>query len=169
MSLPALYSLTSEYRALAQLLAAGEYDDDTIRDTIEASGLPEAIADKAQGCEMVARMMEADVPTIDAEIKRLQDLKKGRLKKAAGLRKYVLDNLLACDIQSVDAPLFSIKVVKNPPSVEIFDERQIPATYMSDPPPPAPKPDKALIKKAISEGFDVPGAKLAQNFRLSVK
>lgn len=169
MSTLSLYNLAGEYRALAQFLADGDFDPATIADTVEASGLPEAITEKAQGCEMVARIMEADVPTIDAEIRRLQDLKKSRQAKADALRKYVLDNMLACDIQSIDAPLFSIKVVKNPPSLDIFDERQIPADYMSDPPPPAPKPDKTLIKKAISDGFDVPGAKLAQEWRLSVK
>ena len=169
MSIPALYNLASEYRALALLLAERDFDEQTIADTIEASGLPEAIAEKAQGCEMVARMMEADIPTIDAEIKRLQELKKARQAKAAALRKYVLDNMLACGIQSIDAPLFSIKIAKNPPSVEIYDERQIPADYMSAPPPPAPKPDKKLIAQAIKDGFEVPGAKLSQGYRLAIK
>lgn len=169
MSLPALYNLASEYRALAQLLADGDFDPNTVADTIEASGLPEAIAEKAQGCEMVARMMEADIPTIDAEIKRLQELKKARQAKADALRKYVLDNMLACDIQSIDAPLFSIKIVKNPPSVEIFDERQIPADYFADPPPPPPRIDKKLIAQAIRDGYEVPGAKLAQGYRLAVR
>lgn len=169
MALPALYNLTSEYRALAHLLADRDFDPEAIADTIEASGLPEAIAEKAQGCEMVARMMEADIPTIDAEIKRLQDLKKTRQAKADALRKYVLDNMLACDIQSIDAPLFNIKVAKNPPKVDIFDERQLPADYLTAPPPPAPVPDKKLIAQAIKDGFDVPGAKLTQGYRLAVK
>src|SRR5690606_10150940 len=133
MTLPALYTLTSEYRALAQLLADREFDPETIADTIEASGLPAAIAEKAQGCEVVTRMMEANIPTNDAKIKRLQQLKKARQAKAEALRKYVLQNMLACDIQSIDAPLFSIKVAKNPPSEEIFYERQIPADYLSSP------------------------------------
>ena len=169
MSTPALYSLSQEYRSLAHLMADREFDPQTIADTIEASGLPEAIADKAQGCEMVARTIEADIPTIDAEIKRLQDLKKVRQAKAAALRKYVLDNMQAMGIQSIDAPLFSIKIAKNPPSVEILDERQIPAAYMSDPPPPAPKPDRKLIAQAIKDGFDVPGAKLTQGARLQIR
>src|SRR5690606_13495529 len=169
MSLPALYNLAAEYRALAQRLADRDFDPETVADTIEASGLPEAIAEKAQGCEMVARMMEADIPAIDPEIKRLQELRQARQAKAEALRKYVLDNMLACDIQSIDAPLFSIKIAKNPPSVEIFDERQIPDDYLSSPPPPAPKPDKKLIAQAIKDGFEVPGAKLAQGFRLVVR
>lgn len=165
----ALYNLTAEYRALATFLADGDFDVSTIADTIEASGLPEQIADKAQGCEMVARTMEADIPAIDAEIKRLQDLKKQRLAKAEALRKYVLDNMLACDIQSIDAPLFSIKVAKNPPKVEIFDERQVPADYFTDPPPPPPALDKKLMLQALKDGAEIPGAKLTQGFRLAIR
>jgi hypothetical protein len=55
------------------------------------------------------------------------------------------------------------------PSVDVFDERQIPAEYMTDPKPPEPKPNKTLIKKAIQDGFDVPGAKIQQGFRLAVR
>lgn len=169
MSTPALYNLASEYRALAMLLADRDFDETTIADTIEASGLPEQIADKAQGCEMVARTMEADIPTIESEIKRLQDLKKSRQAKAEALRKYVLDNMLACDIQRIDAPLFSISIAKNPPKVDIFDERQIPADYLTDPPPPPPTLDKRLMLQALKDGAEIPGARLTQGFRLNIK
>src|SRR5690606_29618642 len=169
MSTPALYNLTTQYRALAMMLADRDFDPETIADTVEASGLPDQIADKAQGCEMVARTLEADVPAIDAEIKRLQDLKKARQAKAEALRKYVLDNMLACGIQRIDAPLFSISIAKNPPSVEIFDDRQIPADYFADPPPPPPRVDKKLIAQALKDGHDVPGAKLTQGYRLNIK
>lgn len=169
MSTPALYTLASEYRALAQLLAERDFDAETIADTIESTGLPEQIAEKAQGCEMVARVMEADLPAIDAEIRRLQDLKKARKARADALRKYVLDNMLASGINRIDAPLFSISVAKNPPGVDIFDERQLPADYLTDPVPPAPQPDKKLIAQAIKDGAEVPGARLTQGFRLNIR
>ncbi len=38
--------------------------------------------------------------------------------------------------------------------------REVPAKY---------EPDKALIKKAIKDGFDVAGAKLVKRDRLTVK
>ncbi|EJC60872.1 hypothetical protein QWA_17860 [Alcaligenes faecalis subsp. faecalis NCIB 8687] len=52
--------------------------------------LPDQIAEKAQGCEMVARVMEADLPAIDAEIRRLQDLKKARKARADALRFFTI-------------------------------------------------------------------------------
>jgi hypothetical protein len=164
-----LYALTGEYRTLAQLLNSGDFDEVAIADTIEASGITDQIAEKAQGCEMIARMQEADIPAIDAEIKRLQELKRTRSAKAEALRQYVLDSMQACGIQSIDAPLFRISIAKSPASVDVFDERQIPADYMTDPAPPAPKPNKSLIKKAIQDGFEVPGAKLVSGVSLRIK
>jgi len=55
-----------------------------------------------------------------------------------------------------------------PVSVDVFDERQIPAGYMTDPKPPEPKPNKTLIKKAIQDGSDVPGEKLVQGVSLRI-
>lgn len=169
MTTPSLYTLSDEYRRLAYTLAEREFDAETIADTIEGSGLTDQIAGKAQGCEMVARTMEADIPAIDGEIKRLQDLKKSRQAKADALRKYVLDNMIACDIQRIDAPLFSISIAKNPPKVEIFDDRQIPADYLTSPLPPAPQPDKKLMLQAMKDGKEIPGARMVQGFRLNVE
>lgn len=164
-----LYALTNEYRELALRLHDMDIDADAVADTIESTGLPEEIAAKAQGCEMVARTFEADIPAIEAEIKRLQELKKSRQSKADALREYVKRNMIACDIQRIDCPLFSISLAKNPPSVDIFDERQLPADYLNSPPPPEPRPDKKLIAQALKDGVDVPGARLVQGVGLRIK
>lgn len=72
-------------------------------------------------------------------------------------------------IQKIDCPLFRISIAKNPPSVEIYDERQVPVQYMTDPPPPPPQIDKKLIVQAIKDGFEVPGARLTQGVRLAIR
>ena len=89
----ALYALTNQYLALAEKLSDGDFDAATIADTIEASGINDEIAEKAQGLEYVARGAEAHNLAIDAEIARLQALKQHRMKVAAGLRGYLLDNM----------------------------------------------------------------------------
>jgi hypothetical protein len=164
-----LYTLAQEYRALADRLADGDFDEKAIADTMEASGLPEQIGEKAQGCEMVARTFEADIPTIDAEIKRLQELKKARQARADALRDYLLRNMIASDIQALECPLFRLSVAKNPPAVEVFDEKQIPQDYFTSPPAPPPQLDKKLVAQALKDGHDVPGARLRQGVRLAIK
>ena len=163
-----LFALTTQYLQLADTLAAGDFDLATIHDTIEASGITDDIAQKAQGLEYVARSAEAYLPAIDAEIARLQALKAHRVKLAAGLRQYLLDNMQRMQIERIDCPLFAISIRKNPPNVDIFDQLQIPTGYMVTPLPPPDKPDKTLIKDALKAGKDVPGARLVQGVRLAI-
>ena len=164
-----LFNLTNQYLQLADTLAAGDFDADTVADTIEASGITDDIAVKAQGLEYVARSAEAHLPAIDAEISRLQALKAHRAKVAAGLRSYLMDNMIRMQIEKIDCPMFSISIRSNPPSVDIFDPLQLPISYMVSPLPPPDRPDKTLIKEALKAGKDVPGARLVQGQRLTIK
>lgn len=167
----ALYQLTNQYLALAEKLADGDFDATTIADTIEASGITDELAVKAQGIEFVARGAEAHNATIDAEIARLANLKLSRQKVADGLRAYLKDNMERAGIEKIECPLFKLSIKKNPPAVEIIDPLSLPAEYWRtpEPKPPVPAPDKTAIKAALQAGVDVMGAKLVQGTRLDVK
>jgi len=168
MTSAALYTLTGEYLALMNTLADGDFDAQTIADTIEGSGLTEAIAEKACGVEMVARTIEMHVPAIDAEIERLTKLKKQRQTAASALREYLKRNMIAAGITKLESPLFKIKLQDNPPAVDIFDASLVPSEFMTQPAPPPPAPDKTAIKGAIKAGIEVPGARLTVAQRLVV-
>lgn len=166
----ALFQIAGEYRLLAEKLAAADFDAATIADTIEASGLTDALQEKAQGVELVARAAEAFCPAIDAEIARLQALKAQRQKIAAGLREYLRKQMEVAGIERISCPLFELKLKKNPPAVEVFDDRQVPAHFWvtPEPKPPEARIDRVAVKAAIKAGIDVPGAKLTQAVRLEV-
>lgn len=166
----ALYQLTNQYLALAEKLADGDFDLQTIADTIEASGITDELAVKAQGIEYVARGALAHHAAIDAEITRLQALKTQRDKVALGLRDYLKINMERAGIQRIDCPLFSISIRKNPPAVEL-DPFSLPAEYWitPEPKPPTPQPNKSKIKAALAAGVDVIGARLTQSTRLEIK
>lgn len=164
----ALYQLTDQYRELMHRLDGMDLDAQTIADTIEASGLTDALQDKAQGVEMVARAATQYVPAIDAEIARLTALKAARERVADGLRSYLKRNMEAAGIEKIECPLFKIAIQKNPPAVEIFDQLSLPAKYMVTPKPPAPAPDKKAIAAAIKAGEEVTGARLTQSTRLRI-
>lgn len=167
----ALFNLASQYQALAHKLADADFDAATITDTIEASGIADEISVKAQGIEFVARGSEAHNSAIDAEIARLQALKAHRIKIAAGLRGYLLENMQRMEIEHIDCPLFSITIRKNPPSVDVFDPLSLPAQYMviPAPKPPVAAPDKKSIAAAIKSGVEIPGARLVQGVRLNIE
>lgn len=164
-----LYALTDQYRTLMESLDRLDMDAQTIADTIEASGIVDDIQTKAQGIEMVAREATKYVTLIDMEIDRLKELKACRERVGQGLRDYLKRNMEAAQIEKIECPLFKISIQKNPPAVDIFDPLSIPADYMTTPKPPAPAPDKAAIKQAIKDGFEVPGARLTQSTRLTIK
>lgn len=167
----ALYVLTNQYLALAEKLADGDFDAQTVADTIEASGITDELSVKAQGIEYVARGALAHHAAIDAEITRLQALKAQRDRVAQGLRDYLKVNMERAGIEKIDCPMFSISIRKNPPAVEVDDTSALPAAFWRtpEPNPPVASPDKAAIKAALSKGETVPGARLVQNTRIEIK
>jgi hypothetical protein len=166
----ALYVLTNDYLQLAEKLADGDFDAQTVADTIEASGIKDELAVKAQGIEFVARGAEAHNFAIDAEIARLEALKAHRSKTAAALRQYLKDQMERAGIDLIECPLFKVQIKKNPPSVDVIDQLSLPKEFWRtpEPKPPVAAPDKARIKEALQHGDDVPGARLTQSTRLVV-
>ncbi len=142
-----LFNLTGQYLALAHQLADGDFDADTIADTIEASGIVDSITDKAQAIEYVARGAEAHNAVIDVEIDRLKALKARRIKTAQGLRDYIKTSMEAMSIDRIECPLFAIS---------------------TDPKPPVAAPDKKAIAADIKAGIEVTGARLVQGTRLAI-
>lgn len=168
MTAVALYNLVGQYKVLADQLSNADFDATTIADTIEASGITDEIAIKAQGIEMVARTMEMHSPAIEAEIERLTALKKSREKTAASLREYLKTNMIAAGISKLESPLFKVSLRDNPPAVDVFEPGLIPVEFMTQPETPPPSPNKTAIKEAIKAGKDVPGARLTKTQRLVV-
>lgn len=165
-----LYEISTQYRQLAEQLADMDLDATTVADTLEASGLTDALPEKCEGVEMVARASEMYNPAIDAEIARLQALKARRQKIAQGLRDYLLWNMQNAGVERIECPLFCLSLKKNPPAVEVLDEAQIPANYWTktEPKPPEPRISKNMIAADLKAGKDVPGAKLTQGVRLVI-
>ena len=167
----ALFVIANEYLALAEKLSGLDLDAQTIEDTIEASGLTDELSVKAQGITHIAREAVKYNDMIDMEIERLRTLKVSREKVAAGLHKYLLDNMERAGIQRIDCPLFSISIRKNPPAVEIIDLLSLPVEFWRtpEPKPPVAIPDKAAIKAVLQRGVEIPGARMTQTTRLDIK
>lgn len=168
MTLPSLYKLTSEYVTLMHKLADMDLDADTVRDTIESTGLADDISTKGQGYVMVARTFAGHIAPIKDEIKRLQALAKHYESAEQRLYDALLYNMQTAQIERIEGPTMTISIRKNPEAVDVFDSAQIPAEYMRTPEPPPAAPDKTLIKAALKNGTDVPGCRLSQGVKLVV-
>ena len=168
MSSLTLYELAADYREAAEKLADLDLPPEAVADTLE--GLSGDLEVKASNVIMFARNCEALAAQIKDAEAQMAARRKALENRAAAMRDYCLRNMQAAGIQKIEGPMMRISIRANPASVEIFDERQIPPDYMRQPEPPPPSPDKALIAKALKDGFDVPGAKLVTDkVRLEVK
>lgn len=107
---------------------------------------------------------------VDARIKQLEKLAKviaNNAERAKESLKYVMQQTGTTRIESEDKTFKAILYLGRDKSVEIFDGNQIPADYLREI-PVSYEPNKALIKKSIEDGFEVPGAKLIAKDRLTL-
>ncbi len=129
------------------------------------------VATKAQGVAAFILENEAQADMVEAHAKALLDRVKTARKRSEWLRQYLRTHMDAAGVLSIKADdgTFSAKLEKErDESVEVFDAAQLPQDYMREIPAKY-EPDKALIKKALKDGFDVPGAKLSKKDRLTIK
>ena len=75
--------------------------------------------------------------------------------------------MLTTGITRIECPYFVLSIANNPPAIDVFDSLQVPQDYMREIPATS-APDKALIKKALNDGYEVPGARLVQGTRLKI-
>lgn len=162
----ALYELAALYRVDAEKLADLDLDEQTLADTLE--GMAGDLEVKAQNVVMFARNLESTAAAIKDAETQMAARRKAIENRAAGLKRYVQQSMQVAGISKIECPYFRLALQNNPPVVEIFDIRMIPAEFMKQPEPPPPAPDKTAIKAAIKEGREIPGATLTQSQRLAI-
>jgi hypothetical protein len=162
-----LYLIASEYQALANTLQENDFDEVTIHDTLE--GADGELETKAINVGCFIRNLESSAYQIKLAEKAMAKRRKSIENKADSIRKYLFDNMKACGISKIESPYFALTIKKNPSSLVIEDESLIPSDYFIQPETPPLKLDNALVKKALTDGYDVPGARLNQAERLEIK
>ena len=130
------------------------------------------VASKSQAVAAFILSNDAEADFVEAHAKELLAKVKTARKRSDWLRQYLQGHMTACGITEIKSDDGTFKVslaLGRDESVEIFDSAMLPNDYWTEPKPPEPAPDKALIKKAIKDGFDVPGARLVKKDRLALK
>lgn len=165
-----LFQIAAEYRHITDVLMDSDADAQTITDTLEGEAWPLEL--KAQNYGFVIRNLESTAAAIKEAEKQMAERRKTIEKRVADLKEFLKTGLEIARVTKLDTPHFALTIKKNPPSVDVWDERQIPAQYLrtpEPPPPPEPAPDKKLIAEALKAGIEVPGAQLAQGTRLEIR
>jgi len=154
---------------MVEMLTNSQDDAQAIADTIDAeSG---ALEEKAQRVAYAPKILDAEADAIEAAAKEMVARAKAKRTRAANIREYLKTCMEVAGVSKIECSHFAITIKKNPPSVDVWDEKQIPAEFMRtpEPVPPVATPDKKAIAEAIKAGIDVPGAQLAHGTRLDIR
>lgn len=162
----ALFELAANYRALADRLNDLDLPEEVIADTLESeSG---ELTDKSTNVAKVFRNLEADADKIEEAAKQMIARAKAIRRRSDSLKQYLHSNMEKAGITKIESPWFVISIKQNPEAVKVDDEESIPRDYFKEI-PASYSLDKALIKQAIKDGFNVPGCHLERGTRLEIK
>lgn len=162
----ALFQLAAEHRALADKLHNLDLDDQTIADTLESEGGD--LVEKCKNVAAVFRNLESDAKQIKEAEQQLAERRKAIEKRAESLKNYLKTNMEVAGITKIECPWFLISIAQNPEAVTVDDESLIPRDYFKEIPATF-QLDKAMVKQAIKDGFNVPGAHLSRGTSLRIK
>lgn len=152
-----LYQLTDEYRALLDLAADPDADPESFDAALQA--IEGELTDKAIAVASVARNLESFADQIDEAVKAMQARAKSARSHASRVRNYLLHNMEDAKISKIDSPYFQVAIRRNPPSVIIDEDADIPPDLCRVIPARV-EPDKAKIKAAIKAGESVDGCRI---------
>ena len=142
-----------------------EIPAEVVADTLEAiEGEFEIKAIRVAG---FARQMEAEAEAIKDAEERMGKRRKSLESRAKWLKDYVKIGMEAMGLKKLPSAWFVLSVAKTPPSVDVFDEAAIPGEFKRT--VTETKIDKTAIKAAIDGKRVVPGARLVNGTRLSIR
>ena len=158
-----LYQLTQEAQYLAALLETEELTPE-----LEAELLinQEQLQTKGINYAKVIANYQSEADQIDAEIKRLKAMKESRDKKVTWLTESLKKAMLVSGIEKIESPLFKISLRRSE-AVEVEIPEALPVDWQVK--KVTITADKVAIKKAIKEGYSITGARLVENFNVSIK
>lgn len=119
---------------------------------------------KAINYAWVIKANKAEIDTLDAEIKRLQAIKKSRENASNRLKEILKSVMVHFNIKKITSTTLNL-VLSESTAVEITEEAAIPAEYKIL----KQEISKSQIGEALKEGVKVPGAQLVKNKNLQIK
>jgi hypothetical protein len=157
-----LYELTGQYLTIYEM----DIDEQTKQDTLEGMDWEEDFVNKAEGYVKVIKNLEADIPGIDEEIKRLQDRKKSLQNKVSLLKDNLQTAMEVTGNERIKSSLFTIAIQNSKASVKV-DEALLPKKYWNK--KVAVMPDKKGLYELLKEGKKIKGAELQENRSLRIR
>jgi hypothetical protein len=160
-----IYQIEQSYNQLAEELI--DNGGELTPELSEALAITEEqLQNKSVAYSFVIKQIDSEVDIIDAEIKRLQAMKKTRENASERLKANIKHAMELFNIDEIKTPLVKINFRKSE-AVEVDDVNQLPAPYKVV--KVTEQADKMAIKEAIKNGADIIGCRIVANRNLQIK
>lgn len=163
-----LFEIASQYQQAFVTLLDSDFDDETVTDTLD--GLEYEVIDKGRNVAAFFLNLDVEIEAIKLAEKRISNRRKMLENKQARLKEYLAMNMSKCgitEIRALDSSFVAKLYIGRDESVVIDDLDAVPNDYMRVI-PEHEEVDKNLAKKAIHEGYDIPGLHIEKRDRLVI-
>lgn len=160
MSNLSLYNITNKFVEIMDKAENGELTEEEYNQLGEE--LAVELQKKSSSIIGYAQNEEALIEAVDMQIKRLTEFKKAKQNNLDKFKQYVKDNMERLQISKIETELGVLSISKNPMSVEIENEEEIPTEFKLE--VVTTKIDKTAIKNHFKEtGEVVAGTKIVDD------
>ena len=157
MSTLTLYNITNKFAELMDRAENGELTEEEYNKLGEELKLE--LQNKRSNIIGYVRNSELLIEAMKAEEKRLADIRKNGEAKLDKFKQYVKENMEKLGLDKIPTELGSLSIAKNPISVEIENENEIPKEFKNE--KITISIDKTAIKNHFKEtGEIVPGTRI---------
>lgn len=160
MSNKSLYNITNRFAELMDKANEGELTEEEYNEL--GNELALELQNKSANIIGYIKNSESLLDAMKAEEKRLSDIRKQGEAKLEKFYQYVKENMERLNLLEIPTELGSLKIAKNPMSVEIENEDEIPSEFKQE--VVTTKIDKTAIKNHFKEtGEIVAGTRIIDN------
>ena len=126
----------------------------------------EQLQDKGTNYAFVIKKLDAECDIIDAEIKRLTELKKVRQNACERLKSNISHAMQTFEVDKIESPLIKLSFRKSQ-SVNVADVNSLPSEYKTI--KVTEQADKLKIKQALLNGEVIEGCEIINSQNLQIK
>lgn len=164
MSDLSLYQITGAFPMIMEQEEMGE----DLKEELERE-LTTLLQEKSQNIIGYTRNIELTIEAMKTEEKRISEQRKALENKLTRFKEYVKECMEKGGFTKIETALGSLNIVKNPASVEIINENEVPNEFKIE--VVTTKIDKTAIKNHFKETGEIPeGTKInTQNTSLRIK
>ena len=160
MSNLSLYNITNKFVELMDKAQEGQLTEDEYNEL--GNELALELQNKSSNIIGYIKNSESLLEAMKAEEKRLADMRKQGEKKLEKFYQYVKENMQRLGLEEIPTELGRLKITKNPMSIEIENEDEIPSEFKKE--VVTTQIDKAAIKNHFKDtGEIVPGIRIIDN------